>query len=115
MPDQIRPEQPGTLILPKPSSRPGPNPFQIGFQGFKILVADFQKVEAAPVLVHPNGLGGVVTGYAYDTIANQPIAAGQTSTPEPGTLGLLALGSLGLGFWRRKTRASEVGRQDEPA
>jgi hypothetical protein len=44
-----------------------------------------------------------VTGYAYNTVPNQPILAGQTSsTPEPGTLGLLALGSLGLGFWRRK-------------
>ena len=48
-------------------------------------------------------------GYAYDTVANQTIRAGQvgpntliSTTPEPGTLGLLALGSLGVGFWRRK-------------
>ena len=64
---------------------------------------------------YPNGLGGVVTGYAYETIANEPIAAGQTSTPEPGTLGLLALGSLGLGFWRRKRSVSEAGCHDKPA
>ena len=44
----------------------------------------------------------VLTGYAYNTVAGQPILAGQGSVPEPGTLGLLALGSLGLGFWRRK-------------
>lgn len=29
-------------------------------------------------------------------------------TPEPGTLGLLALGALGLGFWRRKKHGQEV-------
>lgn len=41
--------------------------------------------------------------YAYDTVPDQSIRAGQTSaTPEPGTLGLLALGALGLGLWRRK-------------
>jgi hypothetical protein len=50
---------------------------------------------------------GEVTGYAYDTVANQPIGAGQTTaTPEPGTLGLLALGSLGLGYWRRRKQAA---------
>jgi hypothetical protein len=43
-----------------------------------------------------------ITGWAYNTIANAPIDAGQGATPEPGTLGLLALGSLGLGFWRRR-------------
>ena len=44
-----------------------------------------------------------LTGYAYNTVPGQPIEAGQTSAvPEPGTLGLLALGSLGLGYWRRR-------------
>jgi hypothetical protein len=41
-----------------------------------------------------------LTGYAYDTVADQGIVAGQT--PEPPTLGLLALGALGIGLWRRK-------------
>lgn len=52
-----------------------------------------------------------ITGYAYETIANQPIKAGQFSDqasapaalgpiPTP-TLGTLALGSHGLQMWRR--------------
>lgn len=56
----------------------------------------------------PNyGFGIHINSYAYDTIPNQPIRAGQT-TPEPGTLGLLALGSLGLGLWRKR-KANSVG------
>jgi hypothetical protein len=50
-------------------------------------------------------------GYAYDTVANQGLRAGQTSapgapaaTPEPATLGLLALGSVALGAWRTRRR-----------
>jgi hypothetical protein len=46
-------------------------------------------------------------GYAYDTVANQSITAGQTTPgtpagPEPGTLGLLALGSLGIALWPKQ-------------
>jgi hypothetical protein len=59
-----------------------------------------------------------IEGYAYETIANQPIKAGETTetdgaaertppslrtpAPVPATLGLLALGSPGLSIWRRK-------------
>jgi len=66
-----------------------------------------------------------LTGYAYETIPNQPIIAGKTSgpveinrsveqlnpasltsaTPEPATLGLLAMGSPTLSIWRRKESA----------
>ncbi|HEV2115487.1 MAG TPA: PEP-CTERM sorting domain-containing protein [Terriglobales bacterium] len=48
------------------------------------------------------GYDGTLISYAYDTVAGQPLAAGQGAVPEPGTLGLLALGSLGLAFWRRR-------------
>lgn len=55
------------------------------------------------------GIQATLEGYAYDTVPNQAIIAGETSsTSEPGTLGLLALGSLGLGLWRRKKQETHV-------
>jgi len=61
-----------------------------------------------------------LTGYAYETIPNKPIIAGATKgpedaeptaafssqTPEPATLGALALGAPGLSIWRRKESAA---------
>jgi len=56
-------------------------------------------------------LEAIITGYAYNTEPNQPIIAGQESagdvarlTSGSGTLGQLALGSLGLDLWRRGDR-----------
>jgi len=58
-----------------------------------------------------------LTGYAFETIANKAIVAGQTKGPDqdksaeqanasptgdPTTLGLLAMGSPGLSIWRRE-------------
>jgi hypothetical protein len=62
---------------------------------------------------------GNLTGYAYETIPNKPIVTGKTKgpdqasieesnpalnlpTPEPATLGALAMGVHGLSIWRRK-------------
>jgi hypothetical protein len=64
-----------------------------------------------------------LTGYAYETVANQPIDAGNTIGPEeesslppdaafpapvpqPAALGVLALGSPGLSLWRREESAN---------
>jgi hypothetical protein len=62
----------------------------------------------------------VLTGYAYETIPNKAIIAGKTEgpeensvddgspatlsepTPQPASLGLLAMGSPGLSIWRRR-------------
>ena len=60
-----------------------------------------------------------LTGYAYETIPNKPIIAGatmgpddpepaaslNTPTPEPASLGALAMGAPGLSIWRRKESA----------
>jgi hypothetical protein len=61
----------------------------------------------------------ILTGYAYETIPNRPITAGKTMgpddasaeepnatltapTPEPATLGVLAMGAPGLPIWKRE-------------
>jgi hypothetical protein len=64
-----------------------------------------------------------LTGYAYETIPNKGIVAGQESGPaeigdnindtnptrsfRPASLGLLGLGATGLVFWRRKKEDSQ--------
>jgi hypothetical protein len=68
--------------------------------------------------LHPPRITATLTGYAYETIPNKPIVAGQTKetseneqpdaatsaapAPRSATLGSLARGSLGLYIWRRK-------------
>ena len=44
---------------------------------------------------------GIITGYAYNDEIDGDIFAGQT-VPEVGSLGLLALGAVGLTAWRKK-------------
>jgi hypothetical protein len=72
----------------------------------------------------PQAITATLSGYAYETLANQPITAGQIKgpditnieqsnahltapSPQPATLGTLALGAPGLSIWRREER---VGR-----
>jgi len=67
----------------------------------------------------PQIITATLTGYAYETVANQAITAGQTKgtentnieqpdaalttpSPAPATLAALALGTPGLSIWRRK-------------
>jgi hypothetical protein len=66
----------------------------------------------------PQTITATLTGYAYETIANKAITAGQTKgpddthieepnasltvpSPRPAMLGTLALGATGLSIWRR--------------
>jgi hypothetical protein len=77
------------------------------------------------IVISNNEMQAYITGYAYETVANKSLTAGQTKeaaesssearpaslnvyTPEPRTLGALALGSPGLSIWRRKASALEV-------
>jgi len=92
------------------------------YLGLKVLIEG--KVHFGWVRVKMNvGYADYITGYAYETIPNKPIVAGQTKGPDddvendnPGasitnpvpdipqhaSLGALAMGAPGLSIWRRK-------------
>jgi hypothetical protein len=74
------------------------------------------------VTVGNSRISATLTGYAYETTANKAIIAGATKglddsepsaslkspTPEPATLGALAIGAPGLDIWRRKESAGAI-------
>ncbi len=47
------------------------------------------------------GSAGAIVDYALDD-GGDPILAGATGVPEPGSMGLFALGAVGLASWRRR-------------
>lgn len=85
-----------------------------GWARFSIVKAGFNG--SLPVI------SATLTGYAYETVENRPIMAGQTKsesaslanpsgaspTSQPATLGALALGAPGLDAWRRKDSPQEM-------
>jgi hypothetical protein len=94
-----------------PSIAAGTSPTGIyyGWIAVSVNLAQGSPIQPASVRgVDPvNGTTIDLTGWAYDT-TGAPIQAGQTTTtPEPSTLALFALGALGLAAVRarRKTRA----------
>jgi hypothetical protein len=92
------------------------------YLGFKFQIQGKTHFGWARLNVQWNrGFIGTLTGYAYETIPNKPIIAGQTKgphdevgeaqpspasrnapNPEPATLGVLALGAPGLSIWKRE-------------
>ena len=95
-----------------------------GYLGLKFTIK--RKTHYGWARLTVRALGGAfikatLTGYAYETIPNKAVIAGQTKamddskcrkqpnpaaltmpTPAPATLGALALGAPGLSIWRRK-------------
>jgi hypothetical protein len=100
-----------------PYGPPGPSS---GFLGVKFIIDGQNHYGWAQVSIigdpqgypYPTGFRGVVKGYAYNTVPNQLILAGQTSDadsigelpPPTATLGLLALGAPALDIWRPRER-----------
>src|ERR1700685_2804628 len=79
------------------------------------LVSVASQYREDSVTVDRHGVFAVLTGYAYETVANKPIVTGKTkgeadhvpdinqtgSAPEPASLGRLARGAQGLAPWRK--------------
>jgi hypothetical protein len=89
-----------------------------GFLGFRFLIAGQTHYGWARLSVPLATTTATLHGYAYETVPNKTIKAGQTRemeddgpqsenrpAPQP-SLGLLATGSLGLDVWRKKDEAS---------
>jgi hypothetical protein len=90
------------------------------YLGFKFMIKGKTHYGWARITVEPKSAHGVLTGYAYETIANKAIITGKTkgpdemgrveqlpaainaSIPEPPSLGLLARGAEALFIWRRE-------------
>jgi hypothetical protein len=90
------------------------------YLGLKFAIKGAIHYGWARLTVKINGIyvNAVLAGYAYETIPNKSIIAGRTKgpddddqpvpatlkthTPEPATLGMLALGAPGLSIWRRE-------------
>jgi hypothetical protein len=92
-----------------------------GYLGVKFIIHGKVHYGWARLTVQVAGrafIKTILTGYAYETIPGKSIIAGKTKgpdndievpnasltapTPEPATLGILALGSSGLSIWRRE-------------
>lgn len=95
------------------------------YLGLKFVFNKTTHFGWARIKLSPTGrlaINATLTGYAYETVPNRPIIAGQTSSPDhtaghpaasalnvlaprPVPLGVLALGADGAALWRRKKSA----------
>ena len=75
----------------------------IGFVGFKFNIGAGDQYGWARLMFYGNGANNfTLLDYAWGDVGDS-ITAGQTAlVPEPGSLGLLALGGAGLLAWRKR-------------
>jgi len=80
------------------------------YLGLKFILGGETHYGWARLTVHatldPAHITATLTGYAYETIANKPIVAGQTKGPEeislePASLAHLAHGAPAISAWRK--------------
>lgn len=95
------------------------------YLGLKFIIKSQRHYGWARLTVKVSGVTvtGILTGYAYETIPNKAIIAGETKgpdqeniaptgasltapTPKPSTLAMLALGAPALSIWRREESLS---------
>jgi len=101
-----------------------------GYIGLKFVIAGqihygWARLSVRMRVPREGGLHAVLTGYAYETVANKPILTGQTKgaevaqeqkqmqknvQPQPATLGRLAQGATGLVAWRRELEEIRSGQ-----
>jgi hypothetical protein len=64
------------------------------------------------VSAEPSYVDATITGYAYNTVANQPLKAGEGKQKpkeaglHPASLGALSLGAAGIALWRKKEQGN---------
>ena len=76
------------------------------YLGLRFSVKDKIHYGWARVSVSKFRFVGTLTGYAYETIPNKPIIAGQTRGKDEATLGHLATGASAIPAWRVKQTAA---------
>lgn len=85
-------------------------PASTGYLGFRFKIGADDHFGWVRISVDPTGAPSprfvTVHDAAYETVPNTGILAGATGIPEPASLGLLALGSLGLTTMRRRKSAA---------
>jgi PEP-CTERM motif len=82
----------------------------VGFIGFRFNGGGGMEYGWARVNMDGTSLNGfTVVDYAWADVGTS-IRAGQTTIPEPSSLGLLAVGAAGLAFWRKRRSAAVTGQ-----